>query len=233
MSAAGFFGKMPGHGDFVERNLPRAFVDPWDAWLQADLLSGREQRQEDWLQDYLVAPVWRFAISAGCISDGAWLGVVMPSVDSVGRYFPMTFAAALPEDACVPASFFSSSQALLQMESLGHQVLDQPTSAGQLEESLLSCSISAQLLPESVVQSSTEESCRIAYSPPNLLPETALVIQVLLYSHYKDHYCLWHCQGSDRVAPGLLVTAGMPDPAMQPGFLLGERSEPLAGITSE
>ena len=31
----GFFGKLPSHGDFLSRRLPRSFVDPWDSWLQS------------------------------------------------------------------------------------------------------------------------------------------------------------------------------------------------------
>ena len=31
----GLFGKLPAHGDFVRRHLPRSFVTPWDEWLWA------------------------------------------------------------------------------------------------------------------------------------------------------------------------------------------------------
>ncbi len=41
-------------------------------------------------------PVWRFVLSPGLITAGAWVGVMAPSVDSVGRYFPLTLASALP-----------------------------------------------------------------------------------------------------------------------------------------
>ena len=40
--APGLYGKLSDRGDFVSRRLPRAFVDPWDTWLQDSLARGRE-----------------------------------------------------------------------------------------------------------------------------------------------------------------------------------------------
>ncbi|OGI58559.1 MAG: type VI secretion-associated protein, partial [Candidatus Muproteobacteria bacterium RBG_19FT_COMBO_61_10] len=34
MSGPGVYGKLPTHGDFIQRNLPSAFVRQWDVWLQ-------------------------------------------------------------------------------------------------------------------------------------------------------------------------------------------------------
>ena len=31
-------------------------------------------------------------LGAGVIGDGAWIGALMPSVDRVGRYYPLTVA---------------------------------------------------------------------------------------------------------------------------------------------
>jgi type VI secretion system protein ImpM len=50
---------------------------------------------EAWLEAYLTSPIWRFALSAGLCGDAAAAGVLMPSVDRVGRYFPLTIVAML------------------------------------------------------------------------------------------------------------------------------------------
>lgn len=89
MSAAGFFGKVPARGDFVERGLPRPLTDALETWAKAGLASFAERRPQSWLQDYLVSPVWRFA---GECSGGSWAGVLCPSVDAAGRYFPLAIA---------------------------------------------------------------------------------------------------------------------------------------------
>ena len=95
-SATGFFGKLPALGDFVERALPAEFVTPWDAWLQRAIAASRASLGEQWLDIYLTSPLWRFVLGAGPCGARAWAGVMMPSVDRVGRYFPLTVAAPLP-----------------------------------------------------------------------------------------------------------------------------------------
>ncbi len=92
-SAAGFYGKLPSHGDFLSRRLPRNFIEPWDQWLQGGLAASQQQLGKNWLNHFLVSPIWQFALTPGLCGDDAWAGVMMPSVDRVGRYFPLTLAA--------------------------------------------------------------------------------------------------------------------------------------------
>jgi type VI secretion system protein ImpM len=96
-AVAGFCGKIPARGDFVRSGLPRAFVEPWDAWLQAGLAASRAVLGDNWLPAWLEAPVWRFALAPGLCGPDAVLGLWLPSVDRVGRHFPLTFAALAPE----------------------------------------------------------------------------------------------------------------------------------------
>ena len=91
----GFYGKLPELGDFVQRRLPTAFVQPWDQWLRESLASSRAQLGEQWLEVYLVSPLWRFVLMPNVAGQLAWAGVLMPSVDRVGRYFPLTIACQL------------------------------------------------------------------------------------------------------------------------------------------
>ncbi|OUL99132.1 type VI secretion system-associated protein TagF [Variovorax sp. JS1663] len=92
--APGWFGKLPGMGDFAQRRMPTEFRDLWDRWLQGGL--GRMRaRHLDWTERYLRAPLWCFVLGEGVIGGRSWLGVMMPSVDGVGRYFPFTLAAEL------------------------------------------------------------------------------------------------------------------------------------------
>lgn len=91
---AGFYGKVTTHGDFVSRRLPAAFVDRWDHWLQQRLQGSRAELGSEWLDTYLGCPLWRFALARGICDANAWAGVWMPSVDRVGRHFPLTITAA-------------------------------------------------------------------------------------------------------------------------------------------
>ena len=90
----GWFGKLPGMGDFAHRRLPESFLSEWDHWLQRGLARLKD-RHTDWMAHYLQAPVWCFALGPGVAGVGAWIGVMMPSVDGVGRYFPITLAVEI------------------------------------------------------------------------------------------------------------------------------------------
>ncbi|MFC1750629.1 type VI secretion system-associated protein TagF [Pseudomonadota bacterium] len=96
-SSAGFYGKIPNLGDFVCRRLPkRPFVETWDDWLQNVIAQSKEELGGQWLNIYLTSPIWRFALSEGICGPNPWMGVMIPSVDKVGRYFPLTIAVSLP-----------------------------------------------------------------------------------------------------------------------------------------
>lgn len=90
----GWFGKLPGMGDFAQRRLPESFRAQWDRWLQHGLM-GLRQRHADWTERYLESPLWSFALGEQVVGPARWIGVLMPSVDGVGRYFPFTLASEI------------------------------------------------------------------------------------------------------------------------------------------
>lgn len=96
MGGFGAFGKTPALGDFFHFGLSRAFVSAWDVWLQSAVRAARSALGEAWQQRYCSAPIWRFSLSPGLAGTEGMLGVLMPSVDRVGRHFPLTLAAPVP-----------------------------------------------------------------------------------------------------------------------------------------
>jgi type VI secretion system ImpM family protein len=99
MSNLGFFGKIPLTGDFIHRRMGSVFMNRWDEWLKINILHSQKQLGERWLPIYSQSPMWRFCIAPGVIDDKAYLGIMIPSVDSVGRYFPLTVAQAVDPKA--------------------------------------------------------------------------------------------------------------------------------------
>ena len=95
----GLYGKLPARGDFVRQGLPRGFTDLWDGWVAGALAASRDRLGEHWVEAWLEAPIWRFALAPGQCGDWRVLGLMLPSVDRVGRYFPLGFAALFPADA--------------------------------------------------------------------------------------------------------------------------------------
>jgi len=94
----GFYGKLPALGDFVRRELPQGFIDPWDDWLQQSIAASKSDLGEAWLRTYLNSPIWRFVLLPGVCGESGWAGILMPSVDKVGRYFPLTIASAVGDN---------------------------------------------------------------------------------------------------------------------------------------
>ena len=94
-AAPGWYGKIPSLGDFASRRLPQQFIDAWDSWLQQSITASRAVLGEGWLDAYLNSPIWRFVLLPGVIGEWMWAGVMMPSVDRVGRHFPLTIVVPI------------------------------------------------------------------------------------------------------------------------------------------
>jgi type VI secretion system protein ImpM len=122
-AVVGFYGKLPARGDFVRMGLPRDFTDRWDEWLQTVLAGSRALMGEAWLPAFLEAPVWRFALPAGMCGERAVLGLMLPSVDRAGRYFPLTFAALSGE----VAETAEGDAWLDRCEAIGRDALERDT----------------------------------------------------------------------------------------------------------
>lgn len=98
----GLYGKLPSHGDFVLRELPQDFVQPWDTWLQASIVEARRALADEFANVWSTAPPWRFRLPAGACGNLSVVGVLLPSEDLVGRQFPLTLAALLRPGASAP-----------------------------------------------------------------------------------------------------------------------------------
>ena len=96
----GWYGKLPTLGDFASRRLAVGFIETWDDWLAHGMAAWRAGAPGEWLDEYLAGPTWKFVLMPGVLPGPpgatAWAGVLMPSIDRVGRHFPFTVAQPLP-----------------------------------------------------------------------------------------------------------------------------------------
>jgi type VI secretion system protein ImpM len=115
---AGLFGKLPAKRDFVAANAPRRFLEVWEPWLQAGVATSKQVLGGGWADAYNRAPIWRFWLGAGFCGE-ATLGVFMPSVDGVGRSFPLSLFVGEGEDSLPPPeldsndAWFEAAEAIL------------------------------------------------------------------------------------------------------------------------
>lgn len=136
LSVPGWYGKLPHVGDFVSRRLPEHFIRGWDEWLQGGLQCARDQLGPSWLEHYLVAPIYRFWIDAGLLGHSGWAGVLMPSVDRVGRHFPLTIALPLQPPRQGLASALAAVEWFAAVDAVARLVLDVDFSVDDLERRL-------------------------------------------------------------------------------------------------
>jgi type VI secretion system protein ImpM len=132
----GAFGKMPTVGDFFRLNTPSGFVSVWDDWLQTAILAGQRALGSGWDDHYMSAPIWRFSLTAGIAGKHKTIGVLMPSVDRVGRRYPLTLMTALPTPAPAPLDHFRSAPLFERLEEIALDALDDDMNREQLQERL-------------------------------------------------------------------------------------------------
>ena len=139
-AAPGWHGKLPSLGDFASRRLDQDFLGLWDEWLAAGMLALREQLGTVWLDAYLASPSWRFLLMPGALRGAtgaqAWAGVLMPSVDRVGRYFPFTIVRPLGTEPFSTLQMPALWHWLSRLDDLAADALHEDWSVERLEEEL-------------------------------------------------------------------------------------------------
>lgn len=223
----GWHGKLPSLGDFASRRLPHEFIEVWDGWLAAGLAALKMARS-DWLEGYLASPIWRFVTFAGALpgpcGNQCWAGVLMPSVDRAGRYFPFTLVTALPQLPRTPEAFSALDRWLHQLDDLAADALQDDWTVPQLEAELarlrpLPPSPLATPRPSTVLPSQTPASTFALASAADV---TALATEdaLAIWQTAASGQAFWWCE-PDADPGRLVVTRGLPA-GVAIGVLLGQ-----------
>ncbi len=213
MQNAGYYGKVPVLGDFIKHNLPRSFIEPWDDWLQQAINASKTQLGENWLNIYLTSPIYRFALSSGICGDDAWQGVMMPSVDRVGRYFPMTLCRR-NEPGTNPLTVANDEKAWFdQADQLIQWTLENDFDAMEFNsriDSLENTTPEIQSNLHTTNRASRHLALRWGIDPDTKLltrmPE--MMHQILCECSFA--YSIWWTEGSEVVQPSFLLCQGLP-----------------------
>lgn len=221
-SVCGLFGKLPQHADFVCHHLPDGFVEYWHSWLQTGISVSREQLGEEWLELYLFSPIWRFVAAARVCSEQAVVGVMIPSVDEVGRYFPLTVAHTGRHRPW--AARLSGQDWFQRAEQLALRALDEDTGYIGLIEAL-------EELPTPRLDSlphyrslpgSGGKSCVVGAEADLEPAEMALGLLDRAHGKLLGGFSLWWTEGSEEVSPCTLVCAGLPEARQFAALLDGD-----------
>lgn len=206
----GFFGKQPAHGDFLYRRLPNAFTSVWDRWLELAINESRQQLGEAWLTSYLTSPLWRFALPPGICGEGGWTGLLMPSVDNVGRYFPFTLASELPPNTDLAALMETNETWFNQCEEIALSALQDNFNLDAFDKELRSIEApEIKLMQQAYSQASP---LQVHVELPSLDPFNSGIksLKSYLSSQLPAQHSLWWSHGSPSIAPSLLIIKDLP-----------------------
>jgi type VI secretion system protein ImpM len=227
----GFYGKLPSHGDFLRRRVSDPFVDAWDGWLRECLTASRTALGDRWLNVYLTSPAWRFVCGAGACGSAPVIGVAAPSVDQVGRYFPLTLIAELPPEislvtAASSARFFEAAERLiietLATERVDFDRFDQGVAA--LEQHLMGVALQPDLVLDPAASAILTDSPQAWQLPLAAASDVSSAFEQLLSLHLEAKYrplVMCWTDGSAVVEPSCLVLKGLPDPEQYTALLEG------------
>jgi len=228
----GFYGKLPSHGDFLRRRVSDAFIAAWDAWLQECLAATRATLGDAWLEIYLTSPAWRLACAPGVLGPKPLVGVMVPSVDRVGRYFHLALVAELPNGtdpvtaATKATAFFDAAEQLaietLEADPVDFERFDEDVAG--LRSELGPFDVAAVALDGSagdVLKGDVPAQWHIPLATP---PRPGDVLEQLLSRHLSALYeplVLWWTSGSAIVEPSFLISKGLPEPSTFAALLDG------------
>jgi type VI secretion system protein ImpM len=212
----GWHGKLPTLGDFASRRLTPAFLATWDGWLAAGMQQLRERDSANWLETYLAAPSQRFLLMPGVLPGEAglqaWAGILMPSVDRVGRYFPFTIVQSV---AVLPASL-QQMQALwswlARLDELAADALHDDWQIDRLEAELARMSGPGPLsaLPAGEPSPGAPGALIRRSLPSGLDVAQLLAVDAqALWQRHAQGLAYWH-SSTDQQPPGLRVSRGLP-----------------------
>lgn len=203
-AAPGFFGKLPAHGDFVGRRLPPSMRDPFDAWLQRAILASREELGAAWRPVWLSSPLWRFVLAPGLCGPQAWSGIMTPSVDRVGRCFPLVLAAPTLHAPSLADCLGRHEDWFIRLEGIALSALDEGASPDGLDVALLAIGALPAMPPLAGLAPSAGVPRCVTFDGVGMPP--------MAFEDMAGDSAWWGL-GSDRVAPCLARCRGWPPAA--------------------
>ncbi|MGB0845668.1 MAG: type VI secretion system-associated protein TagF [Thiolinea sp.] len=216
-SYQGYYGKAPSHGDFLSKGLPRSFRDPWDIWLQSVLSASRADLAESWGDHYLTCPAYHFALSPGICGRQSWIGVMIPSVDQVGRYYPMTLCRSLPGHSDLFSVAREYKQWFEQAEPIVLSCLYESFSLEDFDSNIESLTLPSDNDgagdDTTNLQRTVQEHTKNAWRTTALNPSQHQIYAPLLNAVLKKHnlsYSLFWTSGSDAMLPSTVMSQGLP-----------------------
>jgi type VI secretion system protein ImpM len=166
-----------------------------------------QQLGADWLDTYLTAPIWRFLLSAGVCGRQPMLGVMMPSVDRVGRYFPLTLAVTVGDSATPAKAMLTAAPWFDAVEQLALSALEDDADLDRIDREAEAI---APPISETAEAASYRTDRAVAIELDGGGVDAAAGAIDGMLGLLADRYTLWWTSGSDRFKPSLVFAETLP-----------------------
>jgi type VI secretion system protein ImpM len=219
----GLYGKLPAKRDFVAVAVPRAFLNVWEPWLQGGVSASRSELGGAWQAAYLSAPIWRFWLGRE-ICGATIIGAFMPSVDGVGRYFPLTILASADAGSAIPPPEFDPQDEWFRaIEAILLSGLEESARYETLTETLDNAEAPSIRPPKVEVEGLTRVSadCAVMPAPPQALSQIFAATRAQNHEHAYATASFWWTLGGADFQPLAIVASRMPSPHLFTGMLTG------------
>ena len=224
----GLYGKLPMKRDFISVSTPQAFLERWEPWIQGGIASSRLALGAQWQDIFLRAPIWRFWLGPEICGRPA-MGSFMPSVDGVGRFFPLTaFACAEPGRAFPSPQSDPQATWFAEIETMLLDALDEDAAYDRVLETL-----NRLPAPTSAPLAATDASVCDLFSATLVRAEAAdalgAAFATLLAERERRQQaagCFFWTIGGEDFPPATSFCLGLPDPNLLTTFLTGQFSTP-------
>jgi type VI secretion system protein ImpM len=226
MMRCGLFGKLSAKRDFIALATPRSFLETWEPWIQGCMSASQHKLGPAWQQAFLTAPLWRFWLGESLMGATA-LGVFMPSVDGIGRYYPLTLLA-LADSSCSipPPDLAAQDQWFAAAEEFLLLTLDRSKSFEDISATL-------DALPPPQVEPTLCSSEGIMCLGDHMVGTMTAgstfqgALAALRQSHHGTTAAAsyWWTEGGGDFPPMALACRGLPDPFFYTNMLTGKLSD--------
>ncbi|MBB3902368.1 type VI secretion system protein ImpM [Methylobacterium brachythecii] len=203
--------------------IPGGFLKTWEPWLQGGIAASRLALGENWTAAFLHAPIWRFWLGAD-VAGTTSVGALMPSIDGVGRYFPLTLVAQGASGAELPPPEFEPFDGWFEgAEDLLLSALDEGADFDGITGSLARLSEPMPSRLPSSRDGVTQLKSGALVSEAGSGDFAAAIDRLRAHSAESVHggMSYWWTAGGDEFAPRVASCRRMPPPDFFTGLLTG------------
>lgn len=225
----GLYGKLPAKRDFVAISATREFLLVWEAWLQGGISGSMLKLGPGWRDAFLRAPIWRFWLGREVCGEPV-LGAFMPSLDGVGRYFPLSIFVRATDGALFPPPEFEPQTAwFAAAEDLLLSALEEGSSLEALTSGLEALADPTDRLPPFAKRDAlalTDGSSVVA-AGSTAFADVFTSARLAGHGAAYAGSTFWWTAGGEGFPAMALAQRRMPDPYVFTGMLTGD-FRPLA-----